>query len=76
MDISFDETIEFIKKSNNVYVLTHHSPDGDTLGSAFALVNMLRALGKKQMHFVQTNFHTDIALCMTHTTSRILSRRQ
>lgn len=47
MEINFDEAIDFIKKCDNVYVLTHQSPDGDTLGSGFALVNMLRKMGKK-----------------------------
>lgn len=32
---------------DNVNILTHKSPDGDTLGCGFALVNFLRNLGKK-----------------------------
>ncbi len=32
--------------SDNIYILTHKSPDGDTLGSAFALYYALKAKGK------------------------------
>lgn len=37
---------ELLKKSDNILILTHRNPDGDTLGSAFALLHALRALGK------------------------------
>ncbi len=47
MQIQYKEAIDFIQKSDNIYVLCHQSPDGDTLGSAFALVNVLRSMGKK-----------------------------
>ena len=47
MEIDYRQAIDFIKKSDNIYVLCHQSPDGDTLGSAFALVNVLRSMGKK-----------------------------
>lgn len=43
---SINDTIDFIKQCNNVNIITHKSPDGDTLGCGFALVNALRALGK------------------------------
>ena len=47
MEIQYEEAIDFIKSSDNIYVLCHQSPDGDTLGSAFAFVNVLRSMGKK-----------------------------
>ena len=47
MEVNFEETIEFLKNCDNIYVLTHQNPDGDTLGSGFALVNVLRQMGKK-----------------------------
>ncbi|MEG0615380.1 MAG: DHH family phosphoesterase, partial [Oscillospiraceae bacterium] len=46
MEEEYREAIEFLNKCNNVYILTHQSPDGDTLGSGFALMNALRKLGK------------------------------
>lgn len=38
---------ELLKEKDNIEILTHHYPDGDTLGSAYALCLMLRSLGKK-----------------------------
>lgn len=45
--VSMDEAIDFIKNCDNVTIITHKSPDGDTLGCGFALVNALRSMGKK-----------------------------
>ena len=47
MPIDFEEAVNELKKAENVLVLTHANPDGDTLGSGFALVRILRQLGKK-----------------------------
>ncbi|MBQ6570631.1 MAG: bifunctional oligoribonuclease/PAP phosphatase NrnA [Clostridia bacterium] len=41
------DAADFIKSCDNAFILTHRSPDGDTLGSAFALCRIMRALGKK-----------------------------
>lgn len=41
------EVAEFFKKNNNYAILTHQYPDGDTLGSAYALCGMLQQMGKK-----------------------------
>lgn len=35
-----------LQEQNNILILTHRNPDGDTLGSAFALLRGLAALGK------------------------------
>lgn len=37
----------FFKKRNNFLIVSHASPDADTIGSAAALVKGLRSLGKK-----------------------------
>lgn len=47
MLIDFETTVSELKTAENVLVLTHANPDGDTLGSGFALVRILRQLGKK-----------------------------
>lgn len=47
MMIDFDEAVSMLKGSDNVLVLTHANPDGDTLGSGFALVRALRDMGKR-----------------------------
>lgn len=44
---SLNEIAEILKKSDNFVILTHQYPDGDTLGSAFALCRALRKMGKK-----------------------------
>lgn len=40
------ETAELLLAQDNILILTHRNPDGDTLGSAFALLRGLRACGK------------------------------
>lgn len=39
--------IDFIKKSKNIVIFTHTNPDGDAVGSALALVSILKQLNKK-----------------------------
>lgn len=41
------QTAEMLKSKDNILILTHYHPDGDTLGSAFALCRALRKLGKR-----------------------------
>ncbi len=38
---------KYLKKANNLLIISHASPDGDTLGSAYALKLGLEQLGKK-----------------------------
>ncbi len=44
---SLNEISEYLKKADNFAILTHKYPDGDTLGSAFALCRALRQIGKR-----------------------------
>lgn len=44
---SMSEILSFIRDNQQFTVMSHTSPDGDTLGSALALIHMLRALGKE-----------------------------
>lgn len=46
MKIGYNEAAEFLKSRDNFYILTHASPDGDTIGSGFGLCYMLRKMGK------------------------------
>lgn len=46
MTIDIKDIINNLKEHNNFYILTHQYPDGDTLGSAFALCRTLQLLGK------------------------------
>ncbi|MBQ4644595.1 MAG: bifunctional oligoribonuclease/PAP phosphatase NrnA [Clostridia bacterium] len=43
------ECVSLLKEFDNYLILSHRNPDGDTLGSAFALKRALDLLGKKSM---------------------------
>lgn len=45
-ELSLRQTARFLKKHDNYIILTHASPDGDTLGSAYALYYGLKEIGK------------------------------
>lgn len=45
--IQLEEAVSFLKEHNELLILSHQSPDGDTMGSAFALQLALLQLGKK-----------------------------
>ena len=47
--IDVKECITLLKEYDNYLILSHRHPDGDTLGSAFALKRALDLLGKKSM---------------------------
>lgn len=44
--LSLKQTVKFLKQNDDYIILTHASPDGDTLGSAYALFYALKELGK------------------------------
>lgn len=44
--ITLSEVATLLNENDNIHILTHRYPDGDTLGSAFALCYVLRTLGK------------------------------
>ncbi len=44
--MSFNEVAQFLESHNNFEILTHTYPDGDTLGSGFALCLALQQIGK------------------------------
>lgn len=47
MNIDIEQAAAILSGGEDVYILTHMNPDGDTLGSAFALSRALRILGKR-----------------------------
>lgn len=47
MEVSLLDIAAILNQQDNFYILTHKSPDGDTLGSAFALCMVLQRMGKK-----------------------------
>lgn len=46
MEITLQQTADILKANDNFYILTHSHPDGDTLGSGYALCIALQGLGK------------------------------
>jgi phosphoesterase RecJ-like protein len=46
MRINVDECAKLLKDNDNILILTHAHPDGDTLGSGFALCRALMKCGK------------------------------
>ena len=45
--MQYKEVFDIIKKSNNIAVVTHESPDGDAIGSSTAVYLVLKKLNKK-----------------------------
>ncbi|MBQ3547759.1 MAG: bifunctional oligoribonuclease/PAP phosphatase NrnA [Clostridia bacterium] len=45
-ELTLKQTARYLKKHDNYIILTHASPDGDTLGSAYALYYGLNEIGK------------------------------
>ncbi|GHU53636.1 1-pyrroline-5-carboxylate dehydrogenase [Clostridia bacterium] len=46
MKIDIEKTAEFLKANDFFYIIAHTSPDGDTIGSSFALYYALKQFGK------------------------------
>ena len=47
MNLTPKQVAEILAEKDNIVILTHFHPDGDTLGSAVALLRALRSMGKK-----------------------------
>ena len=47
MRIEFTEAVNELKKAEDILILCHRNPDGDTLGSGFALLRALKSMGKR-----------------------------
>ena len=47
MKITLNEVVDILRSKDYFYILTHQYPDGDTLGSAYALCSILQYIGKK-----------------------------
>ena len=45
--VDVKQAAAMLREADRILLLTHHFPDGDTLGSAFALCRALHALGKQ-----------------------------
>lgn len=48
MTLDLKQCLDLLKENDNFLVLSHDHPDGDTLGGAFALMYILKKMGKKR----------------------------
>ncbi len=55
--LNYQQTAEILKDLDYVYILTHQSPDGDTIGSGLALYYTLTSMGKKAKVLCSDSFH-------------------
>ena len=44
--VTLEETAALLQKADHILLLTHQYPDGDTIGSGYALCQALQSLGK------------------------------
>ncbi len=47
MNLSYQQTAQFLQQADDFVILCHRNPDGDTLGSGYALWNALTNMGKR-----------------------------
>ena len=47
MRIDIARAAELLRENDDILVLCHAHPDGDTLGCGYALMHMLQSLGKR-----------------------------
>ena len=47
--VTFEKCAEFLHNADNILILMHRSPDGDAIGSGYALAYALRKIGKTVM---------------------------
>ncbi len=50
MTVDVKKAAKLLKENDNIIILSHQNPDGDTLGSGFALFYALKKMGKKVRH--------------------------
>lgn len=55
MRIELDEAVGSLKASDDILILCHRNPDGDTLGSGYALLRALKAMGKRARLYCDDN---------------------
>lgn len=66
MDRLFAEAAQFLTECKDALILTHQAPDGDTLGSAFALQGALRLMGKKARVICHDSFPEKFKFITSH----------
>lgn len=52
--LTHSEAFSLLKKADNILILTHRNPDGDAVGSMFALFHTLKGMGKNVRCIIDT----------------------
>lgn len=71
--MTIQQTCEYLKAQNQILILCHQSPDGDTLGSGFGLYYALRAMGKQVRVACSDPIPPQFSFC-SHSRCRISHR--
>ena len=72
-EITLDEAALLLSEHDNFKILTHSYPDGDCLGSGYALAFILRKLGKKANVAVDGKLPSKFTYLVKIMRNRILS---
>ena len=62
MNIDLKEVADKIQSANKIVVTAHINPDGDAIGSALALMLILRVLGKEVRVFIDDNIPPNFSI--------------
>ena len=54
MNVTHNEAFALLNQKNNILILTHRNPDGDAVGSMFALYYALKDMGKNVRCIIDT----------------------
>ncbi len=60
MVIDLQKVILNLKQNNNIAILAHKNPDGDTIGSSFALMYALSSMGKRSRVLCNDEYPKDL----------------
>ncbi len=60
-ELDIQGAAEFLSTRDDVLIITHRSPDGDTVGSAAALAGIMKALGKNVCIFENPEFTSKLS---------------
>lgn len=59
-NIEIDKILDLVDGSNNIVILTHKNPDGDAIGSAYAMLEYCKSKGKNVSAFVPYSFPSNM----------------
>ena len=74
---SFKEIVEKIKEANNILIISHIGPDGDTIGSTLAFADIIKNnFENKNVHFVIQHKIPDIYKFLPNSDKAVLTNKE